>query len=623
MVFEFLYFVFAALGLSFLVFIHELGHYFAAKASGMRVEVFSIGFGRPICSWYRGPIKWQICWLLFGGYVRIAGMEKEGDKEPYEVADGFYGKKPWHRIFVALMGPIVNIAFAFILFSVIWGLGGRLKPYDQFTNVIGWVDPNSELYKEGVRAGDTITSFNHKEFTGFKDLIFHSVVKVDVASLSGEKIDYFQGTKAPYSYNLKPYNDPRSSDNEFQTIGILYPASCLIYDRFPKGQPNPIGEDSPFFQSGLSYGDRIVWVDGKLIFSYAQLMNVVNAPTTLLTVQRGEEKLLVNVARVEVADLQLSNYQKDEIDDWRYELRLQSGLKNLAFIPYFIDQSMTVKEAINFIDDDLIQEEKMAGAQKLLAGDKILAVDGKLVKYGYEFLAALQEKQVQVIVAKDQNRQIIPWNSNVNLFMQGVDFKALEEVIATGVSKGNLKKLAPIHPIVMKDKQNLSTKTMTARVLKKKTETKKSGSKEIRYNVLGSLELQDQYVEYNPNPLKVFVEVCQETYQTFFALITGSLSPKWMSGPVGIVRVIHDGWALGVKEALFWIAIVSLNLGIVNLLPIPVMDGGHICFSLYELITKKPIKAKMMERMVLPFVVLIVMLFIYITLQDVLRIFNM
>jgi len=130
-------------------------------------------------------------------------------------------------------------------------------------------------------------------------------------------------------------------------------------------------------------------------------------------------------------------------------------------------------------------------------------------------------------------------------------------------------------------------------------------------------------VEYNPNPLKVFVEVCQETYQTFFALITGSLSPKWMSGPVGIVRVIHDGWALGVKEALFWIAIVSLNLGIVNLLPIPVMDGGHICFSLYELITKKPIKAKMMERMVLPFVVLIVMLFIYITLQDVLRIFNM
>ena len=63
-------------------------------------------------------------------------------------------------------------------------------------------------------------------------------------------------------------------------------------------------------------------------------------------------------------------------------------------------------------------------------------------------------------------------------------------------------------------------------------------------------------------------------------------NPKYMSGPVGIVQVVHQSWMVGMKEALFWMAIISLNLGIVNLLPIPVLDGGHIMFSLLEMVRK-------------------------------------
>ena len=109
----------AILGLSFLVFIHEFGHYWVARREGMRVEVFSIGFGRPMYSWTRDGVKWQICYLLFGGYVKIAGMDRE-DGAP----DGFYAKSPWARIKVVLMGPIVNIVFDLLAFTALWVMGG-------------------------------------------------------------------------------------------------------------------------------------------------------------------------------------------------------------------------------------------------------------------------------------------------------------------------------------------------------------------------------------------------------------------------------------------------------------------------------------------------------------------
>src|SRR4029078_5976078 len=109
------YVVLAILGLGFLIFIHELGHYWMARRVGMRVESFGIGFVRPIFSVMRNGVKWNICWLPFGGYVKIAGMEKEDGKEPEDIPDGFFGKSPWDRIKVAIMGPLVNLVFAFLV----------------------------------------------------------------------------------------------------------------------------------------------------------------------------------------------------------------------------------------------------------------------------------------------------------------------------------------------------------------------------------------------------------------------------------------------------------------------------------------------------------------------------
>jgi regulator of sigma E protease len=129
-------------------------------------------------------------------------------------------------------------------------------------------------------------------------------------------------------------------------------------------------------------------------------------------------------------------------------------------------------------------------------------------------------------------------------------------------------------------------------------------------------------VEYNPNPLALFGKVFEEIWHTLKALFTGSLNPKWMSGPIGIVQVVHDHSMVSLKEALFWLGAISLNLGVLNLLPLPVLDGGTICFAFYELITGRRLKTKTLEKLIIPFALLLIGFFIFLTYHDLTRLFG-
>src|ERR1700722_11682453 len=236
----------AALGLGFLIFIHELGHYWMARRMGMTVEVFSIGFGKPFYSWERKGVKWQLCYLPFGGFVRIAGMEKKGALEPYQIPDGFYGKKPWSRIKVAVMGPIVNIAFAFFAFCLLWFFGGRTKPFSEYTHLIGWIDPTSEIYQTGVRSGDEITKLNGKPFRNFQDFVYAAIFDGSSTQISGEEIDYFNAKKSPFAYRFPISKDASIVERIRSVFTTVQPAAYFIHNR-KSSLPR---ENSPMKESG-------------------------------------------------------------------------------------------------------------------------------------------------------------------------------------------------------------------------------------------------------------------------------------------------------------------------------------------------------------------------------------
>ncbi len=636
-----IYAFFAILGLGFLVFIHELGHYWIARRQGMRVEVFAIGFGKPIYSWEWQGVQWQICMLPFGGYVKIAGMQKEGSREPYEIADGFYGKKPWQRIKVALAGPLVNIAFSIVAFSILWFSGGRSKPFSEFTHRIGWVDTKSALYDRGVRPGDVIEKYDGRTFKGFKDLLMASVMSDETTQIKGYKVDYLTGQKSEFNYTLPTYDDPRMLKEKLGTIGVLSPAQYLIFD---KQGTFPVG--SSMTKSGIEPGDRVLWADGEIVFSAPHLSSLINESTTLLTVQRGDDIFLTKAPRVHIDDLKLSPYEKGELDDWQHEAEIKGRLSDLYFIPYLLSPTASVEGRIGFIDEEdqikaFLKCKRCAYFNPLQEGDQILAVDGHPIESSYELLNQLQTRHVLVIVERNQEiGQKVLWKAADSQFDQ-FDIHNLEKIVSsigTGhpeIGAGDLVLLSPIvpkplHDLTLPTQQKAQLAQEFAQSKKeieaiqdseRKTEALSNLEKDQGRFVLG-LNLIDRPILYNPSPVQQFIDVFQDTYRTLFGLISGGLNPKYVSGPVGIVQVVHNSWMVGTKEALFWMAVISLNLGLVNLLPIPVLDGGHILFSLYEMITKRPIRSKTMERLIIPFIGLLVALFIYITYQDITRLFS-
>lgn len=632
MVESLLYALFAILGLGFLVFIHELGHFVVARRQGMRVEVFSIGFGKAIYSWEKNGVKWIVGILPFGGYVKIAGMSQEGKLEPHEIADGFYGKRPWQRIKVAFAGPLVNIVFSLIVFSILWFSGGREKNFSEFTHRIGWIDPRSPLYAEGVRAGDVIEKYNGRSFTGVKDLLVASLMSGKITRIEGYKVDYSKGGKVDFDYTLNTYQTPRAEKGRFLTAGGLQPASYLIYNKgFFTAPPK-----------GILPGDRIVWVDGDVVFSVAQLSALTNESTAFVTVQRGSDIFQTKVPRVRINDLKMSSSEKAEVGDWQHEISLSGRLQDLFYIPYNLSPTCEVESQLSFIDEqDQIRAfskcERCSYFTPLQEGDQILAIDGKPIENSYELLSEIQTRHVLMIVQRDpMNAAKVLWTDADGQFddFGPANLKAIVASLGTEnsiKSAGTLRLLDPIVPKVYMDAipseyqaQNSSQMALQKKKLEKIQDPQKRelALKQLDADqkrlVLG-VSPKDRSVIYNPNPIELFKQVFNDTVRTLSGLFSGHLNPKYMSGPVGIVHVVHQSWMIGIKEALFWMAVISLNLGIVNLLPLPVLDGGHITFSLLEMITKRPLRAKTMERLIIPFVGLLIGFFIYVTYQDLAR----
>ncbi len=609
--------LFAVLGLSFLIFIHELGHYIVAKRAGMKIEVFSIGMGKPIFSWMQNGVKWQICYLIFGGYVKISGMEGENGKEPHQIKEGFYSKKPIYRLAVAGAGPLVNITFALLVFFGIYLLGGQNKPFSQYTHIIGRVDTNSSIYAEGIRAGDKIISVDGKPYTGFKDIIIQGMLKgkhsVDVVFETQNK--EIVTTKAAF-YTPEASDPTLMVPNEWKSMGVLSSASYVVSAGYIDGKK----EFAPLGNTSFEKGDRIVYVDGNIIYSVSQLSDVINKDIALVTVDRNGKQLDLQVPRVLLGDLKLSEEQKDAFVDYKRQMHLEGALASTYFIPYFVSDGLYVTQELSFIE-----AEERLNENSLMKGDKIIAVSGIKVNHAEDFYKAISTRKCLVMVSNEEIDQVL-WKNGDGAFLSGLNkdiIAQMEASIGSDESKsiGTFRFLKPTEPVSFKrylekaspeslEKISLSSdKEGAAKLMDKKT-------------LFSGVMIKDENITYNPGPFTQAKDVFADIIFSLKGLFSGAISPKHMSGPVGMVKIVHDGSKSSALTGMYWLGMISLNLGFMNLLPIPVLDGGHICFTMYEVITKKRIKAKTMQKMVLPFVALIIIFFAYVTFYDLIKVFS-
>lgn len=151
--------------ISFLVFFHELGHFLAARYFGVKVYVFSIGFGKALYSKSWKGTNWQIAIIPLGGYVKMKGQNDADPKLLESGEDSYSSKKPWQRIIILFAGPFANFLLAAIIYFAMAQIGtNTLAP------IIGTVQENSVAFKAGLKANDEIVRINQSDIKTWDEI---------------------------------------------------------------------------------------------------------------------------------------------------------------------------------------------------------------------------------------------------------------------------------------------------------------------------------------------------------------------------------------------------------------------------------------------------------------------
>ena len=167
----------SVLVLSLLIFIHELGHFTAARFFGVHVEVFSIGFGKKLYSKMIGRTQWSISAIPLGGYVKMKGQDDTNPTLQSNDFDSYTSKKPWQRIIILFAGPFANFLLAFVLYIAI-AFGGVPKLLPS----IGEITPNSPAMSAGLQTKDMILSIDNQSVHYWEEIgqIIQSSMKDDL-----------------------------------------------------------------------------------------------------------------------------------------------------------------------------------------------------------------------------------------------------------------------------------------------------------------------------------------------------------------------------------------------------------------------------------------------------------
>ncbi|WP_237003983.1 RIP metalloprotease RseP [Helicobacter pylori] len=156
-------FITAVLMLAFLIFVHELGHFTIARICGVKVEVFSIGFGKKLCFFKLFGTQFALSLIPLGGYVKLKGMDKEEDGTNETADDSYTQKSPFQKLWILFGGAFFNFLFAILVYFFLALSGEKV-----LLPIIGDLDKNA--LEAGLLKGDKILSINHEKIASFREI---------------------------------------------------------------------------------------------------------------------------------------------------------------------------------------------------------------------------------------------------------------------------------------------------------------------------------------------------------------------------------------------------------------------------------------------------------------------
>jgi regulator of sigma E protease len=273
--------------LGILVTFHEFGHYWVARRCGVKVLRFSVGFGKPIKSWYgKDGTEYCVAWIPLGGYVKMLDA-REGDVESVDRPREFTGKPVWQRMLIILAGPGFNLIFAVAAFWAMLVIG---KP--DFQPLVG--DVSNIAAQAGIQNGDRILDVAGQPIANWTDLSLALSTAAESRQATPVKLRTPAGaieTRIMDFAKLPPHPDAQTVMDQTGMLPLQRTLPAIV---------GTVVADSAAQAAGLKPGDRITHIDGITIDDWSKLVDVIHkqaGPDKLLTlaVVRGNEPLTVHV----------------------------------------------------------------------------------------------------------------------------------------------------------------------------------------------------------------------------------------------------------------------------------------------------------------------------------------
>lgn len=279
------------LSFNVMIFIHELGHFLAARWRGLQIDRFQVWFGKPIWSKTVNGVQYGLGWIPAGGFValpQLAPMETiEGERSSDQPLPPI---SPWDKIIVAIAGPIFSLLLALAIGLIVWKVG---KPADIIHSTeIGYIQKGSPAERGGLQLGDNILAVNGNKVKGFIGGLDY--IKESIVLSQGDKIDFTiqrPGESQPRTISTTFETAPTRwyERRALRTVGVNFAHKAIIEDMLP---------NSPGLKAGLKKGDQIIAIDTTKVWSPEQITQYLEAKEYAecsFTIARGTETLTLNI----------------------------------------------------------------------------------------------------------------------------------------------------------------------------------------------------------------------------------------------------------------------------------------------------------------------------------------
>ncbi len=636
--------------LGVLVFVHELGHFLAAKACGIYVDRFSLGMPPRIAGFRYGETDYCLGLLPIGGYVKMAGQEDQPLSEEerdttygHVPPDRWYNKKPvWQRAIVLVAGPAMNLVLAVCIYAFMAAFG-REVPQTEVETRIGEVEkgsPASEapLFRAeggatpdlsgapdetGWRTGDRIVSIDGKPMTLFEDIIVAAILSGGQSTLVEISRALPEGGAARY---LSPVTPKFFGEiMEARRFGVTPFSPAFVRQVFPA---------SPALEGGIKPGDTILEAGGELVdqLTFSSMVREFSPDLAIaLTIQRGHETLPLTVkTRRE------GNFKDLALDPpLRSSLGLEDG-KPLEVL----------EEAPQFLEGIGVR-----------TGDRVLTVNGS-TDIGATLRALAQENpEPKVSLAIERPARFFGsatvWTTTMTVSealraLTGIDSNAQPVIAMIAPELEKASGLQRKDRIVQIDGQPATVALLrqleqtrigeTLPVVVERPaiffglgQTAKTIQAELTIAPIQQIGVlfETKTIIRKEEPANILPYAFKECYRQstrivsiLRQLLTGGLSPKLLGGPVMIGDIVTTAYQIGFLYLLEITAMISVNLAIFNLLPLPVLDGGQLVFLGIEAVRRRPVSTRITDAVQQLGVVMIISLLLFVTFNDVSRIIH-